>query len=278
LARNFPIDKDGAVDSTTQALLASPIKHVQGLLGDPGKDDANAGARTLCNQLKPLMAKYPFLPSSTMEATLPEVSAIFRPNDGALWMLYQNELSKFAVLQGSELIAKPGSGTITPQFLAFFNRAAAVSTALFPSGAQQPQFAFSVRVNPTEDVQNVNLSIGGKALQYGGGAGTAQSFVWQGIPQDVKLRVKFTGGSEFDFPGSTGLWAIFRFFAHFEHWQTSGSATTMDWTLRAGTDPVVVPKSGRPATVSLVVDTGAAPNILRPGYFSSLVCPAPAVR
>jgi hypothetical protein len=77
-----------------------------------------------------------------------------------------------------------------------------------------------------------------------------------------------------------GQWAVFHFFSisHFEHWQTSGSSSTIDWTLRAGADPVNVPKSGRPATVSLVLDTGAAPNVFKPGYFAGLTCAVPAVR
>ena len=38
MARNFPVDKEGAVDSTTQALLEDPIKHVQALIaGVPAK-------------------------------------------------------------------------------------------------------------------------------------------------------------------------------------------------------------------------------------------------
>jgi type VI protein secretion system component VasK len=136
-----------------------------------------------------------------------------------------------------------------------------------------------VKVNPTEDVQAVTLSMGAQTLRYTGGEGMPQSFTWPGSgPLDVKLRVKFTGGSEFDFPGSTGQWAVFHFFSHFEHWQTSGSTNTMDWTLRAGTDPVIVPKSGHPATVSLTLDTAGAPNVFKPGYLSSLTCVVPAVR
>jgi hypothetical protein len=52
----------------------------------------------------------------------------------------------------------------------------------------------------------------------------------------------------------------------------------MDWILRASVKPLTVPKSGHPATVSLVLDTGSAPNILKPGYFSGLTCVAQAVR
>jgi type VI secretion system protein ImpL len=279
LARNFPVDKDGAVDSTTQALLEDPIKHVQALIAGVPKDEANGGAKTFCGQFRGLMAKYPFQPTSTTDATVQEVSEMFKPMDGALWKLYQDTMQKFLVRQGNEYVAKPGNPSATPAFVAFFNRAAGVSASFFPANAQQPQLSFSVKVNPSEDVQAVTLSMGSQTLHYTGGTGAPQSFTWPGSgPLEVKLRVKFAGGSEFDFPGSMGQWAVFHFFSHFEHWQSSGGTSTMDWTLRAGTDPVVVPKSGRPATVGLMLDTGGAPDVLKPGYFSGLTCAVPAVR
>jgi type VI secretion system protein ImpL len=277
LARNFPVDKDGAVDSTTQSLLEDPIKHVQALIAGVPRDEANGGAKTFCGQFHALMAKYPFQPSSTTEATVQEVSDIFKPTDGALWKLYQSTMQKFLVRQGNEYVAQAGTPAATPAFVKFFNSAAAVSAAFFPNNAQQLQLSFAVRVNPTEDVQSLTLSLGGQSLHYSGGDPAPQTFTWPGSPPEAKLRVKFAGGTDLDFPGSTGPWAVFHFFSHFEHWQP-GSSSAIDWTLRAGNDPYILPKSGRPATVSLTVDTAGAPNILRPGYFSGLTCAVPAVR
>jgi type VI secretion system protein ImpL len=283
LARNFPVDKDGAVDSATQTLLEDPIKHVQAILIGAPAEEANRAGKAFCGEFGALMAKYPFQPASTKDATTQEVGQIFRPMDGTLWKLQQDALQKYLVRQGSEFVAKPGSPAATPAFIAFFNRAASVSAALFPNTAPnnspQMQFSFAVKVNPSDDVQAVTLTIGSQALHYSGGASSPQQFSWMASgSEEVKLRVTFAGGSDFDYPSSRGTWAIFHFFAHFEHWQTSGSTSTMDWTLRAGSDPVVVPKSGRPATVSLSLDTAGAPDILRPGYFSALNCAVPAVR
>jgi len=278
LARNFPVDKAGAVDSTTEALLEDPIKHVQALIAGVPKDEANGAARTFCGQFRTLMAKYPFDPTATSQATVQDVNEVFKPNDGTLWKLYQETLQKYLAREGNQYAGKPGSPAATPQFVAFFNRAAAVSAAFYPANAQQPQLSFSVKVNPTDDVQAVTLSFGAQSLHYTGGVPVPQQFAWSVAPQDVKLRVRFAGGSDFDYPASSGPWAVFDFFSNFEHWQSSGSATTIDWTARAGNKPLTVTKSGHPATVSLVLDTGSAPNILRPGYFSGLACVAQAVR
>jgi type VI secretion system protein ImpL len=279
MARNFPVDKEGAVDSTTQRLLEDPIKHVQALLAGAPAEEANAGARTFCGQFRALMAKYPFQSSSTTHATAQDIKTIFQPKEGALWKLYQDVLSKYLVSQGSEYVAKSGTPSATSAFVHFFNRAARVSAAFFPNDAKEPQLSFTMKVNPTEDVQTVTLSMGTQTLHYRGGAATPQQFTWSGAsPQEVKLSVKFAGGgAEFNYP-FTGTWAVFDFFWASENWQTSGSATQMEWIERIGGKPVIVTGSGHPATVILTLDTGSAPNIFKPDYFSGLTCVAQAVR
>jgi type VI secretion system protein ImpL len=188
-------------------------------------------------------------------------------------------MQKFLVQQGTEYVAKPSTPAATPAFVKFFNSAAQVSTAFFPNNAPQLQLAFSVRVNPAEDVQAVTLSLGAQSLRYSGGEAAQQSFTWPGSgPLEAKLRVKFTGGTDLDFPGSMGPWAVFHFFSHFEHWQTPVRPAPSIGRCAPATIPYIVPKSGRPATVSLVLDTGAAPDVFRPGYFAGLTCVAPAVR
>ena len=142
LARNFPVDKEGAVDSTTQSLLEDPIKHVQALIQGVPANEANGAAKTFCGQFHALMAKYPFQQSSTSDASVQEVSDIFKPMDGALWKLYQSTMQKFLVRQGSEYVAQPGTPVATPAFVKFFNTAAGISAAFFPNNAQQMQLAF----------------------------------------------------------------------------------------------------------------------------------------
>lgn len=278
MARNFPVDKEGAVDSKTQALLEDPIKNVQALIAGGPAREANAAAKTFCDQFQPLMKKYPFQTDATTQATVPEVSALFKPNDGAFWKLLQGAVGKYVVLQGSQYVGKPGTPSATPAFLNFFNRVANISAAFFPNNAKDLQLAFTVKVNPSEDVQALTLSMGTQTLRYTGGAAVPQQFIWSGTFQQVKLRVRFAGGSDFDHPASTGLWAIFDFFSDFEKWQQNGSVATIESTAKIGNKPMEVPKSGHPAIVSLTIDTGSAPNVFRPHYFSNLTCVAQAVR
>jgi type VI secretion system protein ImpL len=277
MARNFPVDKEGGVDSATQTLLEAPIQYAEDAINGSSLVDANAGARTFCGQLRPLMTKYPFHGTfDSPQATVQEVTQIFKPEDGALWKIFKDTIEKYLVRQGSEYAAKLANPAATPAFVRFFNQAAGISAAFFPNNAKELQLQFSVKVNPSEDVQGLTLSMGSQALNYTGGAGAPQQFAFSpAMPQEIKLKVKFAGGTSFDYPSSTGVWAVFDFFSNFEKWQQTGSTAKIESVAKVNNKPITV--NGHPATVSLTLDTGTAPNILRPGYFSNLTCVAVAV-
>ena len=196
---------------------------------------------------------------------------MFKPMDGALWKLYQDTMQKYLVQQGSEYVAKAGTPAATPAFVAFFNRAAGVSAAFFPGTATMPQLAFSVKVNPTEDVHAVTLSMGAQTLHYTGGAGTAQSFYLARLrcsrrqaAREIhrRLRVRFSGlhGPV----GRVSLLLAFRALAIHRLIQHDG----LDAARRHRSSSCSQERP--PATVSLILDTGGAPDVLKPGYFSRI--------
>ena len=136
-----------------------------------------------------LISKYPFDPKASARATQGEFDAIFKPGDGALWKLYMSTLNKLLTKQGAEYVANPGGGmTVTPQFLSFFNRAAAVSDAFYKGGSQTANLNFSLRPVPSEAVvQEITLTINGK---------TATLQEWQGRSAAVLLARRGRAGSE----------------------------------------------------------------------------------
>jgi type VI secretion system protein ImpL len=279
MASQFPIDKEGGVSAKTQSLLEDPIKFAQALIGGVPRDGVNSGAQGFCIQYKSLISKYPFDPKATARATQSEFDAIFKPGDGALWKLYNSTLNKLLTKQGAEYVASPGGGmTVTPQFLSFFNRAAAVSDAFYKGGAQTANLGFGLRPIPSEAVvQEITLSIDGKTATFKNGKGDSQQFSWPGAgAQEVKLKVRFAGGSEFDMVTYTEAWAAFSFFLQAEHWQASGNQQTMEWTARSATGPMII--GGKPATVRFTLDMGGGPAIFQPGFWSGAGCPGAAVR
>ena len=279
MSRNFPVDKEGAVDSTTQTLLEDPIKHVQALIAGVPKEEANGGAKTFCGQFHGLMSKYPFQPTSTTDATVQEVTEMFKPMDGALWKLYQDTMQKYLVKQGSEYVAKAGTPAATPAFVAFFNRAAGVSAAFFPGAATMPQLAFSVKRESHRGCECCDAfhRRPDLALYRWSGHGSVVLLARlrcsrRQAAREIhrRLRVRFSGlhGPV----GRVSLLLAFRTLAIHRLIQHDG----LDAARRHRSSSCSQERP--PATVSLILDTGGAPDVLKPGYFSTLTCPVPAVR
>jgi type VI secretion system protein ImpL len=279
MASQFPADREGGVSAKTQSLLEEPIKSAEAWIAGVPREGVNSGVQGFCSQYRSLMSKYPFDPKASARATQGEFDNIFKPGDGALWKLYMSTLSKFLTKQGAEYVVNPGGGmTVTPQFLSFFNRAAAVSDAFYKGGNQTANLNFSLRPVPSEAVvQDITLTINGKTVTFKNGKGDPQPFSWPGSgAQEVKLKVRFAGGSEFDMITYSEPWAVFRFFLDAERWQASGNQQTMEWTARSTTGPMII--GGKPATVRFTLDQGGGPAVFQPGFWSGAACPAAAVR
>jgi type VI protein secretion system component VasK len=136
-----------------------------------------------------------------------------------------------------------------------------------------------LRVIPDENVQSVFLTIHGQTLNYSANSPASQHFTWPGGgPEEIKMRVKFAGGTELEYPAHSGQWDLFRFFGEAEQWQVRGNEYTMDKPLRSGGGTITVPATGRPATVRLALGMTGAASLLKPGALSGLACVAVAVR
>jgi len=279
MASQFPVDREGGVSAKTQSLLEDPIKFAQAWIAGVPREGVNSAVQGFCSQYRALISKYPFEPKASARATQGEFDAIFKPGDGALWKLYMSTLNRFLTKQGTEYVVNPGGGmTVTPQFLGFFNRAAAVSDAFYRGGGQTANLNFSLRPIPSEAVvQEITLTINGKTATFKNGRGDAQQFSWPGSgAQEVKLKVRFAGGSEFDMITYSEPWAVFRFFLDAERWQASGGQHAMEWTARSTTGPMII--GGKPATVRFTLDLGGGPAVFQPGFWSASACPGAAVR
>src|SRR5262249_50549645 len=85
LASGFTVDQQGNVHRTVQSLLEAPITNTDPLLQHFGADEINVKARSFCGDAKGLLAKYPFNPDATEQASIAEVTAMFKPLTGKLW-------------------------------------------------------------------------------------------------------------------------------------------------------------------------------------------------
>ncbi len=269
MGQAFKPDREAHIDDTVQNLLLAPITYVSGALR-PGPV-SGAG---LCAQLNPLLAKFPFNPKSTQDATTQEVAQVFDSSSGALTQFYNVSLKSLLLPHGNEYIPNPsGTQPVNPGFLNFFTRAMNLQRALYSGGPGQIHYKYALRPHPTDTVAGLTMSIDGQPLTYSAGNADFKQFTWPGTTaQGVTLTVKITGGSDLGFPSYDGAWGVFHFFADADKWQQTGSTYNIEWVLRvAGGRPVTAP-SGKPVTVQFDLDTLGGPPILQKGYLSSLQC------
>jgi type VI protein secretion system component VasK len=281
MAATFIPDQQGQAHAMVQKLMEDPITQLEQLLKGLGPAELNSKARGFCAQFNALMSKYPFRSNAQQQATLAEVNAIFKPKEGALWTFYESSLQPLLALQGTQFAPKPGppdAPALTPQFVAFLNRAAAFSAALYPAGAVEPRLSYSLTPLKTEGIESITLSIDGQTLRATGAGGSPAKFTWPGTAtRQAKMTGRFGAGTDLDFLAYDGLWAAFQLLGEAERFQPSGAGYNLEWVIKIAGRPVTLP-NGAPLTVRYFLDMGGAPPFFQKGYFANMACVANAAR
>jgi type VI secretion system protein ImpL len=259
------------VDRTVQTLMQQPITAAQGALQGQGP----AGAESLCGDLRVLTAKYPFNPRASQQASLADMAGFFAPAGGALTKFYQDNLANALVPQGGTYAPKPGSPVaLNPAFVAFFDQAARIQSAIYPAGGTQAQYQYSIRPYASEGIQSLTLSIDGRTYTSTGSNAQPLQFVWPGAGvQGVTLTAKFGGGSELTLLQFDGPWAVFEFFGAASSIRPSAAVYHVEWSPTTSGQPMRL-ANGHPVTLQFDVDTKGAPFIFEKGELSGLRCVA----
>lgn len=271
MAQTFSIDKEGHIETAAQKLLEDPITGVQGLLRGLGPADLNAKGKDLCTQMRAVLAKYPFNPGATAQATLADVNSIFKPKDGALWQFYDANLQKVVVRQGSQFVPAPGGAgaiTVNPSFLGFLNRASLFTEEAYANNASDPHLTFTVKAIPTADTDTIKVMINGQTGDLTGAA-PSKAFTWPGNAQNAALSVFFKGDTApHEIYSTDGLWAIFKMVGD----ANTRQGSQVEWIMESGRSHTPVLRNGQPITARL--DITANPPVLDKGYFAGLSCVA----
>jgi len=253
-------------------LLEAPITNVDPILRRAGGESLNGAGRSFCGVYQALTRKYPFNANSTEMAELAEVNSIFKPKDGELWKFYDTSLKNVLIRQGAHFVPGQTTGfTISPRFVAFFERAAGFSDALYHNSAD-PRLEFSLRP-ASPNVQSLDLSMEGQSFVFPGGAPTFRKFTWPGGVHEVKLTAKTKDG-DISSPASAyqGLWAVFIFFDDTENWRQTGATNTLEWKQKVG-------RTGRvTGSITFELDMNGAPPVFQRNYLSGLGCVAEVAR
>ena len=277
IAASFTIDQQGQVQSTVQKLMEDPISYAEPLLNRFGADQINARTRAFCAVARPVLAKLPFNPSTSVQASVSEVSALLRPGSGSLWTMYNDALQNVLPRQGTQYVPAGGNVRLSPGFVALFNRLAAFSDALFAGGAQEPRLSITVQPQLGEGITSVTLQLEDDVVRSSGNL-QSRRVDWPGAKHDAKLAAQLGGGADVTIVGPyAGSWALFQLFYDADAWQAAGSAMRAEWTLRTRAQGVSLP-SGGALRIAVDVSPANVAAVLRRNFFAGVDCGGDAAR
>jgi type VI secretion system protein ImpL len=272
-AQAFRIDPDAHIESVSLKLLQDPITSTEGLVKGLGPAAVNGGARGFCSAFNLLSGKYPFSPSSALQATPDEVRVVLQPGSGTLWQFYDQTLKPLLIPMGSQYAPSTTAAVhLTPAFITFFNHAAALSNVLFPAGAQSPQFNFSMREEQTKGITGATLSIDGQEITS---TSESKQVSWIAAnARQVSLTASYMGSRDVPLLQFRGTWAIFQFIDK-GHGVWSPGGGHLEYPLETSGTPILLP-DGTPLVVKF--DVGIAPPVFDPAFRAGLHCPSEAAR
>ena len=261
----FNLDPQAHVDQVVLALIQAPINSVDEVVRGRGPQQANGAGAAFCSAFTPLMAKFPFSPNATVEASPAEVAALLQPGSGALWQLYDGTLKPLLMRQGSTWVPVTGAPMkVTPEFVRFFNRASALSDAFYPAAGSQG-LAFTAHIVPSKGIQSVTLQIDAERLS---GADASKQFTWSlQTSQQAQLTASYGSGS-LPLLQFGGPWAVFHLFGK-GRLDQAGATERLSYPLEISNTPIVV--SGVPLVVHLEL-SGPNAGLLVPGGLGGMRC------
>jgi type VI secretion system protein ImpL len=268
VARRFNPDPSAQVDQISAKLLEDPITQVEKMLKGVGADELNAKGAGMCRGFNALANKFPFNPTSKVDATIDDVNKVFRPSDGLLPAFYKENLQKYLKKEGDEYkpTGEPGPIQMNPAFVRFFGEAMRFGDMMYPNNAAAPSLKYTLTPVKTDVVQGFNLSIDGQKASLGASGGGKQ-FTWPGAGE-AKIGVKVSGGTEFSAAEERGLWAVFHFFANADNQTPSGTNYVIEWFLRSGRNNETMKIEGKEVRYKFQVDV----PIFSKQFFNQLRC------
>jgi type VI secretion system protein ImpL len=271
----FNIDRDTHTDALITGLISQPIDCVGRLQPSPGAP-ANGGGAKICSAIDPLLGKFPFASKAQAQASLPEVDSVFAPETGVLWTTYATALKPFLVQTGPQLgapyaQAPNAPGQVNPRFVAYFNRAARVSSELYGTGQKTASFSFTLRFIPGSGVSNASIVVDGQKIQTGAGA---QQFTWNGRNAQNTSLV-YDNNEAFSFQGP---WSLFQMIRTAQV-SRSGAGYKLEYPINtsttiAGHKVGGTTSSSKTATFEL---SGTGADLLVGDAFAGLSCVRPVV-
>ena len=286
IARGFKPVGVGGLDETVKRLLEEPIRLTSAFIikdmDKAGAGKVNGELRTFCNSQGNTLRKYPFKSSSTDDASLEEFAGIFHPVTGAIWKFQQQSLAELTVKEGSMWKPKDPAKKpqVTPEMLAFLNRAQSIADVFYPGGATQAQFTYTLRPKLDSRLKEFTLELEIDGQPYQWTTILQHAFNWPPPPGTknagavARLR-STTSNVGFAFASRGGIWGIFRILGDAEPRELN--AKLVEWKYTSSgvgrREPI------QPAPVQLeIVGFPGGQDVFNPKFWEGLRCPSAAVQ
>jgi len=291
LKGSFP-NEPSQIDLDLGNLLEEPIRYASAAIGKtpakpiplpPPPPDfrpviarINRAENELCSSLAPLLTKFPFDATSSLDATTQDLNQVFAPTTGTLAQFEQSpDVSQAYARQGKIWASKADfPATYSQPFLQELNSLGQLREALYADGGTVPHFDYTLTLDGTGKI-SFELDVDGHAIKYTPGKGSVQKLVWPPVTAaptqlDVKTGFRFKVGQK-DLPLAQlpGPWGLFRLLQAAD--DQNGGLFTFRSLMFANTHTPLQDSKGNPATIQIRIDS-AASNIFGRGYFSKLRC------
>jgi len=264
-AQAFNVDPQMHTEKTVIALLESPIR----CAAPPPPPPPPGPPATTCT----VLGKFPFVSltkaqagrdlTNSEQASLEEVNALFAPGSGKLWTYYNDNLKQWLVLQGTQYVLAPNAaGHVGATFAQFFNRAAGISSALYPSGATIAGFNFTLRFLPSKGIENATLVVDGQRISSGS---TVQQFKWNAATAH-QASLAYNSAEALQFQGT---WALFQLVG-IAHVTRTAAGLQLEFPIEVSGRPSTLP-DGTPVVVRFEL-SGPGAEVLAPGGLSGQPC------
>ena len=227
LERQFPTaDRAIAVGALVKELLEQPAWAAERLARVAPVADLNAAGRNFCEGFGELLARYPFDPDATREADVDQLAAMLQPGEGLFWKFYDERLSDLLTREGNPQSMEAGQ-RLTPEFRAFFRRAAEISDALFQN--DEARVNFILKMETFEGLPEVTVNIDGREQTFSRTRSPTGTFVWiaeQARSARISGRI---GGNEETLLNHRGPWAVFKLLGQARWEQLSRTSYRLRW-------------------------------------------------
>lgn len=218
LVHNEHLTQRGRVWSEPLTELLDPP--IRGLLDAVDRGVLDELSRRWCNEVvhefDGMRTCYPFTAAASCDVSRAEVTGLFQPQGGKLWLLYNDALNRKFPFEGDRYVAASQGDNSrykpNPRVATFLTHAREFHEVLFPNNAPDPTFAFAVQFKPMPSASSISLVVNGTSVTYtNNDRERSQPLIWPGAGGDAGARVEAkiqSGTAKHSVPGDWGLFRL----------------------------------------------------------------------